>query len=615
MRKLLILAILLLVILLLATPLAQLPRHVDPASVRASAPEPAVLTEVYANLSSSLLKGDFVGSQQLLKLLFNVTAPPDLAFVLSRFHDLMNKSSGLLNASKTYIEGAKKLALKGDLKGAEAMLHEALSVLAKLNVTIPGLEDAAMEVERRLGARASLAASAVSKLLRNYTKDAGDVEARYILGLVETRIELSAEPERAWLGSIVNITGYLLNISGEPLAGRTVKVIAGGNVRSVITNESGAFSCKLEIPYVYTPSLSVEALYIPEGNDTKVYRPTSNSTTISLLYILPSLSVRAQPEEAHPGESVKVLVESGQPGLFLTISAFGESKEVVLWDSSAEIELKVPEDAAEGIYRIFVSSQPKGIVGPASAEASLNVTKLNFTKGELVVPNMILALVPATVTVRLLEAPPSAYIISVSLPGYSMQVNASGICTNLTLALPPLSPTGEEELKVSLLPLDPRFRPYHLSARVMILNPLLIASGLALVVLSSLYLRRISAPPKRVIARVEKKVEEKVEERAVVQRPPAKIDPVAAEYLLAVGAVERATGVKLKPSHTISEYLDAVREKLGDALQPFEELSQLTEARLYGAAEIDLSLARALREKVERLLVGKEVKKIMGEEI
>lgn len=599
----------LLLALLAALASAQPPRHVNPDEVAARPPDPLALASAYQVLAQLLRSQSFAGAGSLAKLLLNVTAPGDLAYVLSRFHQLVLEESGLLNSSRTLLDLARRAAERGDLGAAKSVLGEALRALAKANATRYGLEEAAREIERRLGARATLVAAAVAELIRAHASEALDVNAS-LYNLEGTAVTIEA-PGEAWVGSAIEVSGLLVASAGEPLPARRVTVLLDGvPAGSAATDESGRYRLAVKVPFAYKERLSVAALYLPEGEDARRYRPSaSDPVYVKLLFTRPSLSVSVSPREVLPGSAVKVRVSSNVSGIRVTVAAFGFARSLTLSGLEGEITLKVPESAVDGLYKVVARSEPNGTVGPAEAAAELVVSRIALKVEKVEAPALSLAPLPLQLKVCV-SSPngtlPGRYRVEAALLGARAEAEAGGECAELMLTPPLLSPTGPARLEVTVTPLDPRFKPASSSAEVRLLNLLLLAFSAALLVPAALRLRRgfgreVEAPPPKPVEAAQPEPEAKPVPYSESLRPA---DPAILEYVLAVRAVEKATGVLLKPSHTISEYLEAVKGKLGPALNHFKYLSKLAEARLYAGAEVDPGLARALRVELEKLLGG-----------
>lgn len=590
----------LLLLLLAAAHAAALPpRHVNPEEVVQGRPDPRALTSAYSLLAGFFSAESYGNVSQLVNLLLNVSATPDLAYVLRRFHEMLGEVNELLNLSRAHLEQAKRLVSAGRVKDSAALLSEAAKVLAKANLTRADLELAAREVQRRLGAQPAPLLRAISELISNHLSEASDLEA--LGNMLGAELTVEVEPKSAWVGSTVVVSGRLTSL-GTPLSSRKVAIAVGGSiVGSALSDESGCFTYRLRLPYVYRRSLTVGVLYLPEAEDARVYRPASNSTEIYLLYETPKLSVRAHPSVVLPGDRVKIEVSADRPSLMVEVRFLHTIRRVSLTGGAAFIEVEVPNEASEGVYRVLAASTPNGTLGPASAEATLTVRKLNLQLN-VTVPPLIAVPLPAHITVCVegWNATPPSYRVGLSIAGTVLEVESQQACTTVEAAAPPLAPTGSTWVETIATPASSRYRPARAEARTFIVNLLLLipATGLLtpLILLAKPRSRvetPLSPPPSLEAPR-------ELEEPYSFKLKSA--DPVVNEYLVGLRIVEKATGVILKPSSTISEYFQLVEPKLGGAAKPFATLSGLAEARLYGGLEVPVEAAKALREQLEKML-------------
>ncbi|MDW8004855.1 MAG: hypothetical protein RMI04_08615 [Thermofilaceae archaeon] len=575
------------------------PRHINPEELKVSIPDPQALSNVYKILATLISVDRYENSSQFIKLLLNVTGPADITYVLRRFHQELDEVNQLLNLSYTYLDQARQLVIAGNIKAASEVLSEAVKTLAKANLTRLDLEIAAREVERRLRAQPAPLLRAIAETIAEHFTRA--VELNIIISkLNNTELTISVEPNTAWVGSNVKVSGKLSS-SGLPLPNRRVQILVGGVVAgSVFTDDTGLFVTVVKLPYVYKQSITVGVLYMPEGEDVKVYRPSSNATEVKLLYEVPKLSVSVTPSRALPGDRVKVSVTVDKPGLQVEIRAFLQTWNLILNQTEVSLPVSVPEDIAEGVYKVTAKSKPKETIGPAAAEASLRVYKLNLTVTKFETPSLAFAMLPAYFTACVDNAVVPEYTARIQLLASTSEVNSSEACVTLMLTLPPLSPTGSTQAKLSITPLDPRYKPAEAQAQVTVVN-LLLFTLIASLVPALALLKRNNKVEELNPSTLVHQLEEPVQLHPIELQS---VDPVALEYLKAVRAVEKATGVRLNPSHTISEYLKLVESRLAEAAKPFALLSGVTEVKLYGGVEVDSKVARSLREKVEELLGG-----------
>jgi hypothetical protein len=600
MRK--ILAFLL--ILTVLPTLAQ-PRHVNPEEVTSPSIDPQFLSSFYQLISSYIMSGNLTGSSDILNHLLNITAPPDIRYILSRFHELAYSENELLRAVYSNLKLARDLALRGDLNGSAAMLNDIYRSLAEANLTYIGLEDAAREVERRVGARASLVLTAIAKMIGNCSAEASDLNETVRLNLTKTELNLSSLRTEAWVGDSVQLFGSL-RANGTGLADRKVIIVADGReVGSSFTDINGSFSFNLTVPYKYVPSILIYAIFIPNGSDSLRYRSSvSNNVTLKLKYITPYINISVEPGNVTPGGNLSVNISSSIVNLNASIYVFDMLIKRVL-SYYTVIGLRVPDNISEGPYKILVLSEPSGVVGPGREEASFYVRKIGI-KIDFNIPSYMLALIPYKAKICVIgegNRSIGPYAAKLSISSLSMETLSNSTCTNLSFSLPPLFPSGSLEARVLVIPNGTEFRQDSVSTYIVAINPIMMLVALLIPIAALLAYRHYRRPKLKVKPKIEEvpEVPKAVEEK----RKPSyseslkSDDPVVKEYIRAVMLVEKATGIQLMPHHTISEYAKIVASKLGDSSELFQRLSYLAEMRLYSSAEVDPSMARSIRTQLE----------------
>ncbi|RLG48053.1 MAG: hypothetical protein DRO06_01905, partial [Thermoproteota archaeon] len=139
------------------------------------------------------------------------------------------------------------------------------------------------------------------------------------------------------------------------------------------------------------------------------------------------------------------------------------------------------------------------------------------------------------------------------------------------------------------------YRPLTLRREMVVLNPLTYAPLLALAYLAYRGLRPSlrAMPPLR--------GEEAAEGAVEVVRPP-RLKGMAGIYFQAVMLVEGFTGIPLRPSDTVREYLARVRGLIGRGARPFGELTRLLEEAVYGGREVDLEEAGRLLAELREVI-------------
>jgi hypothetical protein len=591
-----------------------IPRHVNPEQLKPPIPDPAILTAIYEELSKAFLAENFSGVNTVALSLLNLSAPSDVKFILDRFHGLVQQEGVLLNYSRTSLEIAKQLALQGNITEALAYLENASLYLARANITYLSLADAARTIKGRLNAEPSSLTLSLTKLIATYFQRLSETGQLLKANLTGTNLTLSITPTTAWVGSSVHAYGYLLTDKGEPLSFKNIILtLDGKQAAEATTNEEGYYSSELQVPYTYVEKIYAYAIYLPTGNDTYNYKPTTSpNVTLHLLFTRPSINLSIYPNVALPGDEIKLNVSIDAPITTLDIYAFGECFQANTINGSASLAISIPVNVTEGTYMVIASSPANGTIAPASASATVTVRKLTLIIPQLQVPTLLPPL-PSTINACLsFEKEPIPYTVEVSIPSASVYASKTSTDTCVQIEITPgiLTPTGTLEGTITIQPLDPRYKPAQAKFQASSFNILLALLALALVLATlSVYMK--TARRKQIVE--EKPAVKPAQPVPAPEQPQVEVveipqelveagDPVVREYFKAVKLVESATGIKMKPSHTISEYLYEASSHLGRAAEMFKEISRLAEDRIYGDMEVNVDQLKALVMMLERAL-------------
>ncbi|MEZ0345663.1 MAG: DUF4129 domain-containing protein [Infirmifilum sp.] len=612
-------------ILLAAAASAQPPRHVNPAELT-SPPDPKMLSTAYGKLASLLLSENYTGFSDLASLLAQVQGPGDIAYVLSRFHEIVNQEGILLNYTKHSLELAKSYLLQGDVDSAIKALTNATYLLARVNISLVGLEDAAEAVRKRVGASPTPILEAVKALASTYSSKAAEVNQLVNANLTATVLTLEASSDSAWVGAPLYLRGKLTTLSGSPLANRLITVLCDGNpCGEAQTLEDGEYNLAVPIPYKYVEKITIATVYEPTGADALYYRPSvSEPLNIKVLFLTPQVNVTITPTTATPTSTVSVTVTTELTNTNITLWALGQRYESVATQGMVSWSVQVPADASEGTHLVKACTAPRQIYGPGCGSAELVVRRIQLNVS-LDSPGYAVALLPFKVKVSVFGengSIPLTFDVVLAINGTNLSTHklASSVPVEVELPMPWYLPTGPAKLVATVFPSDPMFSSTSAEADVFVINPILLAmAALLLTGAATVYIRlskrpektetpaRLESEEERAEVAAELKESEKVEAtvgptKQIYEESPTPLsvdNPVIAEYLKAVRIVEEATGIKMKPSHTLSEYLSLVEARLGDRSVYFEQLTRMVEAHLYADMEVEISLLASLRKHLE----------------
>lgn len=428
----------------------------------------------------------------------------------------------------------------------------------------------------------------------------GEVEEKQVKGITKTKLRIWVDKGEAWVGSKINVVGILTDEEGLGLPKRSIKVYVDGKDLSVTTDNNGSFSLTVSISHIYKLKIKVYATYTPSNKDVGVYAwSKSNIVTVKLLYDTPMLEVAVDKVKVKPLETFKIEGYIYPSNLKVWVKVFQEKKDLKPnIDGSFNLTIKTPANIGEGKHTTLVGPYAKNITAPITKKLGIEVyrlpvnltfkhspvalTNLNFEVSGLVFHNKK-PLKEAEVTV---EAFGEKVKTKTGLDG----------SFNVRLQTPYNLYTGNHPLTVKVNPKEPWFRSIQKTVTVPLLNlyMLLLPATLTVILIRRVWpLKHKPKPP----------TFEEVSTITPPQPTPEKLQGILKTYFGAVKLIQTYTGIELKPSDTVREYLFKVKPYLGEAYKPFKKLSLILEEVVYGSLEHSLkeaeNLLTEIRERIK----------------
>ena len=584
-------------------PLKPMVRHVNPASEAEQPPLPTFLALLVTNVFDSLIGGNYTATAEQLKTLGAAYIPERYRFIADRFTQLLNEASNLLNDTENLLDQAEALIALGRGEDAKPLLSKASAKLASANSTCVELKSACMELAKTF----SLPTGELNRRVDELGRVIAELYGRLLrlLEMVEKQTTLEdsyltvdAEPKTVWTGGSIEVSGRLYTAK-DALKGRSVQIyVDGAELAQAVTDDEGEFHAKVSLPYIYKPTIPVQARYIPKGLDSETYKPSaSNIVEVSLLYVKPAIKAETV-GEALPGKTFtlngSVEAERPLPYSAVKVSWAGSSLTASLEDGRFTATLYTPEDVPDGQYSLKVEAPAWKIFAPAEATVQVTVQRLplNVT---LQPPIVIFAGFPSNLNGKIVYSREGFNVtVRAVFAGQAYTAHSSGEFS-VGLAVPITVFSGYQDYEVYVSPDLPWYRSVALKGTILVVNPFTILVPFGLV--SALALK---------LSRGRKTGGAGPEEGFQRREAPVKAYSVASglEWLIdmywqAVVIVSRLTGVEMKPSMTMREYLDAVGSRLGSFRAGFEALTVAAEKALYSpsvSAEEVESAGKALEQ-------------------
>jgi hypothetical protein len=579
------------------------PRQVDPSTAQSESVYGPGLFLFYGAIIDSVVAGNLTAAESLLGQTGLIHIPPDITYDVSTFNDLINSTANLLSTINTQLQAANASLSKGREGEAAAYLNDALKDLSEVNVTLTELLTAAPRLAQLTGMPSSLflqKLDSIQALYAGYGSEAMYLHNQILAlnGLLSTSISLTVPSVAIETGSDLQVTGTLTSSGGSPLPSRTVTIyFQGESIGNATTNSLGVFSATLRTPFVYEDNVSLFASYLPQGNDSLIYAPSSSSIiNLTVLYEKPSVRVNA-PQEVLAGLSIMVdgtLLADGSAlaGYVIYLDSFGsELTDVTSSEGNFSFQVVAPAGVGPGPYSFTLRTSGNRTVAPLIASFQVNVIKLDPSV-TFSAPQILIAGIGAKIqgSAEANGTPLSgAAVLNIS-PGISLNTTTSvNGSFDFSISPPLTSPIGQLGYTIGLYPNQSWVSPTEATVRVFVFNPL----ALVLPIISAILLLFLFSRFRRASSQQTSAVKAGREPAAEIHPQKDNRTGVSSAYFAAVRLVEGATSVRLRPGQTIREYLAEVKDRLR-GFEHFKYISFAQEKHLYGPG-----VSKDIEERVE----------------
>jgi len=589
------------------------PRHKNPLEIREESFLPAVLIALYGKIVALQVSGEWdLASSQLKRTLLSYI-PESLRYIFTRFNELIQTVGDKLKRVKEDINVSEALLKQGQIDEAGEVLEEAWETLLEAERILDDLGSAVDELRGGIGASAAEKLreeiAPLAELAEEYKRKIEDLyrEVKEGKRREATFLEISVAERKVVVGDSLEILGSLEREKGRPLAEKKVDILLEEEkVLEVASGEDGKFKGRIDFPLLYKKEVRVLAFFVPQGEDEeKYYGDISNEVLIEPIFHTPIIKVEYQ-EPVYPVLPFEVqgeLMLQDEPLRDYPVKIEVEEKIIEVSSDEAgkfEAELSLPSGVGRTFpLRIFTPSRK--IIGPASLVINLPISYK--------VPSMMVELPSVAAPFSPLEIKGE-----VDLEGGLMERPAVRVITggeNITtvveeksfevkISIPLSSFSGWKEISLFLYPQEAWISSLDRREKVLLVNPLTLFPFFALLAVFI----GVSRRRKKRIKEAEGVLEEVKEglpqkEEAPEEKEIAKLrgtyTPIRI-YAEALDWVSHITGTQQAPGHTIKEYLELIKEPLGQRYADFEVISLITERFLYRLMRVsEEELAEARR--------------------
>ncbi|MBA7560539.1 hypothetical protein ES708_02165 [subsurface metagenome] len=598
------------------------PRHRNPLEIREESFLPAALIALYARVVKLQTSGEWdLASSQLRRTLLSYIPEP-LRYIFTRLNELIQTVGDKLKKVKEDIDACEALLKQGEIDEAGEVLEGAWETLLETERILDDLDSAVDELRGKLGASAAEKLreeiAPLAELAEEYKRKIQDLyrEVKEGKRREATFLEISVAERKVVVGDSFEISGSLEREKGKPLAEKKVDILLEEEkVLEVATGEDGKFKGRIDFPFLYKKDVQVLVFFIPQGEDEeKYYGDTSNEVLIEPIFYTPIIKATYQ-EPVYPVLPFKVqgeLMLEGEPLRDYPVKIKVEEKIIEVSSDEAgkfEAEVSLPSGVGKTFpLRIFTPSRE--IIGPASLIINLPISYK--------VPSMMVELPSVAVPFSPLEVKGEVDLegglmerpaVRVITGGENITTVVEGKSFQVKISIPLASFSGWKEINLFLYPQEAWISSLNRRERVLLVNPLTLFPFFALLALFIGVSRRRKKETEEVEGVLEKRKEglpeeEEAPEEKEITKLRGTYTPIRI-YAEAVDWVSRCTGIGQAPGHTIKEYLELVKEPLGQRYADFDFISLVTERFLYRLRRVSEEELAEARKRLSRLKRGR----------
>ncbi len=553
----------------------------------------AGVAELYVTTLELISLNNYTGATNLLKALGATGAVRALA-TLAMLHTHEVRLASLMAELEGVYNDVISQVLAGNISGARYLAMEGLSLDSEAYGELETVVNLLTSIYPNATSRIMEAADAIEARLVSINESLINV----LYSPIATNITITATPSAVVVGGSVTVMGELTMFNGTAIPNATVTILIDGSpAGSAITNASGLYVTNVTIPYIYEPVITIKALFNPPP--ASGYLPSEASTNVTVIYEATYIAVNYT-ETVLWGDQVNISgVVSGPSSRSVTVSIDGVNISTVTVNNAFNVSIPTT-GLTPGNYSILIYAAPSGVYAPAKYVGPLVIyalpVNLNVSASDIVIAGL-----PVKVFINV--SPWVAGLpITVSLGGSAIMMNLTSPNVTVTLPTSPLLGMGTHSIVVNVGRKPPVGGGYYV-LEVFVVNPLEIALPAVIAVVAVILVRLgtirlgqstrqgvVEAPALPAIATVTMPHPAEVravEERIIKLAPGGKIDIPSVRDIVkalsqAIATVGARTGVRLRPSQTLREYLAAVRDRLeAREYSLLSELIDIAEYALY----------------------------------
>ncbi|MBI2887146.1 MAG: hypothetical protein HYY02_08045, partial [Chloroflexi bacterium] len=444
------------------------PTHLEPAVAPASL-DLAPLFTFAEQMLSQILRANTAGLNDLRRTILSANLPAllrplmqKLVTVSLEFRAVIAQLDVVLPAAEESIRRRHIPVARARLAEARILVRQGQGLLDELEAGIDRMIEQVATYRRFRPRTPGLLPDLREQLQgywHNYLKwlERLEAELQDAIGqrAVETETSLEPDSDRVPVGGELAVSGRL-TAEGQGLTDRVIDIHLGQATEVIaVTDGDGWFQGRLAVPYVYNPSIRLEAWFTPDDVDRQVYLGSSAALELALVYVPTDFTVEALPV-ARPGRPLPITVAMAADatpadGRTLLVTLLGRTMVETRCPGRCTVEAQVPADAPLGHQTITVSVPASGLYAGASKNVDVTVALIP-TSLSLTLPGLALApgVLEVSGAIAVAEGAPGPGAIHIRLGDTLQRVEPLGSTFKGRLDLPLWPPvSGLRGLEVS----------------------------------------------------------------------------------------------------------------------------------------------------------------------
>ncbi|MFH1484667.1 MAG: hypothetical protein ABIH46_01220 [Chloroflexota bacterium] len=600
---------------------AALVLHENPTTAKSLFPARSLILLHLRDIASDISAEDLAKARSVIRNTPYASVPRELQHIIERYNQYSSDLVNSFEELEAVLDRASWLTSEGRLAEARRELERAKVALSRTERLIQDLKGAARTVANQLGAFAALAPAKLTEAYDQLQRATETLEsqrekyrrlslsleaptAKEEAELEPTEVTLDLDTAKIFVGESMIASGSITS-RGSSLPNRRLTILVNGRPAATVhAAADGSYQQRVEIPYKYVPSMTVQASYTPTDNDLGTYvASVSQPRQVETTFLETALDIRVpdkalrglpltvagavtSPDDAAPGKrTVRVLLGEEVLASFYTQGSFSQRAVIRPQTPAGSYPLTIAVDA-EGPYSGISRQKLLEVMEPSLA---VKAPQFLFVPGS----------VDAAVTISPEIETPSDAVVRLKLGENTTVLNASEHKTFAGTLDVPLSLVliGPQRLEASVEGLEHK-GPLHTATRTVVVINLANIGIVALLLLpvGLIARKRMRGRPRTDYAEagLPKGIAEPAESTPPLQtqrttRFGDEGSRILAAYMKAAQAIAEARDVPVRSHQTLREFIGVAA--LNGAVEAFMELTATAERTLYSAHIIDMAEA------------------------